>query len=82
MQQPVCTLTALYTRTVVSVQVYTTVQATHVITVHCTQQTTLTGHTEIYRLAHRIFPRSYLQASDNDDHWPIKRKSHTGFTFL
>ena len=41
-----------------------------------------TGHTEIYRLAHRIFPRSYLHASDNDDHLAIKRKSHTGFTFL
>ena len=50
---------------------------------HCTVYTTNNTRLVTLRFTHWLrFPSLRLHASDNDDHWAIKRKSHTGFTFL
>ena len=50
---------------------------------HCTLYTTNNTRLVTLRFTHWLrFPSLRLHASDNDDHWAIKRKSHTGFTFL
>ena len=76
--------TALYTRTVVTVHLYTLYRQ-HMwsqAALSCTVYTTNNTRLVTLRFTDWLGFSLRLHASDNDDHWAIKRKSHTGFTFL